>query len=119
MQLFFIVILHPLPCHALDRSSNEALPCRLHLHDINRHLIKVQDSDEDLVQFIPETHTETVPCRTTVRPKLPLLFHYSPRAMIGSLPHTGWSLTRAEVLDWFEREAKPEAEPAPEEALSQ
>jgi hypothetical protein len=39
--------------------------------------------------------------------------------MIGSLPHKGWSLTRAEVLNWFEREAKPEAEPAPEEALSQ
>lgn len=62
---------------------------------------------------------ETVPCRTTVWPKLPLLFHYSPRAMIGSLSHKGWSLTRAEVLDWFEREAKPEAERAPEEALSQ
>jgi len=28
---------------------NEALPCRLHLHDVNRHLIKVQDIDEDLV----------------------------------------------------------------------
>jgi hypothetical protein len=56
LQLFFIVILHPLPCHALDRSYNEALPCRLHLHDVNRHLIKVQDIDEDLVQFISESH---------------------------------------------------------------
>jgi hypothetical protein len=25
------------------------LPCCLHLHDVNRHLIKGQDSDEDLV----------------------------------------------------------------------
>ena len=49
LQLFFIVILHPLPCHAPDRSYNEALPCRRHLHDVNRHLIKVQDIDEDLV----------------------------------------------------------------------
>ena len=49
LQLFFIVILHSLPCHAPDKSYNQALPCRLHLHDVNRHLIKVQDIDEDLV----------------------------------------------------------------------
>ncbi len=30
-------------------------------------------------------------------------------AVVGRLPHAGWVVTQAEVLDWFEREAKPEA----------
>lgn len=29
-------------------------------------------------------------------------------AVVGRLPQMGWTLTREDVLDWFEREAKPE-----------
>jgi hypothetical protein len=36
-------------------------------------------------------------------------------AVVGRLPHEGWIMTQAEVLDWFEREADPV--PADEEAI--